>query len=285
MFRMPATMLVPALAALAALALSCDAPQAASIFAPTSAFAAEAGRSGAANTTIVLVHGAWADGSSWQRVIPLLQKEHYRVIAVQNPLSSLPNDVETTKRLIDRETSQGRNVVVVAHSYGGAVMSGAAADNPGVKALVYVAAFAPDAGERLDAFLQQYPTAIQSAFEPPDAAGYLYLSPEKYGSIFASDLPEREARIMWASQKPLNAIVFGQSNPVAAWHSVPSWFIVAKQDKVISPDLERFYAKRMNARTREIDGSHVVFLSHPKQVAKVILDAAASVSTGPIANR
>jgi pimeloyl-ACP methyl ester carboxylesterase len=283
--RNTAKLLVPALASLATFALACSAsdassaPKLESLFAPNTAFA-ETSRDREAtdvtNTTIVLVHGAWADGTGWQAVIPILQRRGYRVVAVQNPLTSLANDVETTKRLIDRETGMGRNVVAVAHSYGGAVMSGAAAGNPGVKALVYIAALAPDAGEQAGAMLQQHPTDVFSAFET-DAAGFIYLSPEKYGPIFAGDLPAQQARVMWASHKPIHSAIFGQSNSAAAWHTVPSWFIVAQEDRVISPDLERFYAKRMSARTTEIKASHVVFISHPEEVAKIILEAAATV--------
>lgn len=277
MYKLPnARLLVPALLAFS---IACDAQHATS---PLSTSATSASLSNvkvapnAANTTIVLVHGAWADGTGWQDVIPYLQREGYKVVAVQNPLASLAGDVETTRRAIDRETSMGRNVVVAAHSYGGAVMSGAAAGNPNVKALVYVAAFAPDVGERGDVFFERYPSDIFSALEPPDAAGFLYLSAEKYQPVFAGDLPERQTRVMQVSQKPLNAAIFGQSNAVAAWRTVPSWFIVAKEDRVINPDLERFYARRMNARTTEIDASHVVFISHPNQVARIILEAAAT---------
>ncbi|MGH7531315.1 MAG: alpha/beta fold hydrolase [Gemmatimonadales bacterium] len=258
--------------ALAAFALSCDAQQPSSLLAAGAASSSQRA-SNATNTTIVLVHGAWADGTGWQEIIPILQREDYKVIAVQNPLASLPGDVETTKRVVDGETGKGRNVVVVAHSYGGAVMSGAAAGNPGVKALVYIAAFAPDAGERIDTFLEQFPTDIFTAFEP-DAAGFIYLSAEKYRPIFAGDLPERQTRVMQASQKPTHGAIFGQSNPAAAWRTIPSWFIVAQEDRVINPDLERFYARRMNARTTEIKASHVVFISRPNEVARIILEAA-----------
>jgi pimeloyl-ACP methyl ester carboxylesterase len=264
---------------LAALTLSCDAqettsPRARDALASGGASSDRAGGN-AGNTTIVLIHGAWADGTGWQDIIPILQRENYRVIAVQNPLVSMANDVETTKRVIDGETAKGRNVIAVAHSYGGAVMSGAAAGNPGVKALVYIAAFAPDANERLDTFIEQYPTDIFTAFEP-DAAGFVYLSAEKYRPIFAGDLPESQTRVMAVSQKPTQGAIFGESNPVAAWRTVPSWFIVAQDDRVINPDLERFYAKRMNARTTEIAASHVVFISRPNQVASIILQAAAT---------
>jgi pimeloyl-ACP methyl ester carboxylesterase len=273
-YKAPAATLV--LPVLAAFVLSCDAQQAIS---PLTLSAALAGIStdrvgtNVTNTTIVLVHGSWADGTGWQDIIPLLQRNGYKVIAVQNPLTSLASDVETTRRVIAGETAKGRSVVAVAHSYGGAVMSGAAAGNPGVKALVYIAALAPDAGEQAGALLSQYPTEIFSAFEF-DAAGFIYLSADKYGQLFAGDLPEHQTRVMWASQKPIHGAIFGQSNPAAAWRTVPSWFIVAQEDRVIPPDLERFYAKRMNARTTEIAASHVVFISRPNQVARIILEAA-----------
>src|SRR5688572_23947111 len=268
------------LPALITFALACDAQQSTSPSARNALASggASSSRSGssARNTTIVLIHGAWADGTGWEEIIPILQRENYKVIAVQNPLVSMANDVETTKRVIDGETGKGRNVVAVAHSYGGAVMSGAAAGNQGVKALVYIAAFAPDAGERLDTFIEQYPTEIFTAFEP-DAAGFVYLSAEKYRPIFAGDLPESRTRVMAVSQKPTQGAIFGQSNPTnppAAWRTIPSWFVVAQEDRVINPDLERFYAERMNARITEIRASHVVFISRPNQVARIILEAA-----------
>jgi pimeloyl-ACP methyl ester carboxylesterase len=276
MFKtLAAKLVVPALAVLA---LSCDAQQTTSPSARNAL--ASSGKSGSStrNTTIVLIHGAWADGTGWDEIIPILQRDGYKVIAVQNPLVSMANDVETTKRVIDGETAKGRNVVAVAHSYGGAVMSGAAAGNPGVKALVYIAAFAPDAGERLDTFIGQYPTDIFTAFEP-DAAGFVYLSADKYRPIFAGDLPESRTRVMAVSQKPTHGAIFGQSNPVAAWRTVPSWFVVAQEDRVINPDLERFYAGRMAAaktlvKKIEIRASHVVFISRPNEVGRIILDAA-----------
>ena len=257
-------------------AVACDAQQ------PTSpasrgaqsqgSFSSSRGRD-ASNTTIVLVHGAWADGTGWQEIIPLLQKEGYKVVAVQNPLTTLAADVETTKRAIDGETAKGRAVVVVGHSYGGAVMSGAAAGNNGVKALVYIAAFAPDAGEPLGAFLERYPTELPTAFVP-DAAGFVYLSADKYRSIFAGDLPEKQTRVMAVSQKPAHGAIFGQSNPAAAWRaSITKVYVVAQEDKTLNPDLERFYAQRMGAQTIEIKASHLVFISRPKQVAEIILAA------------
>jgi pimeloyl-ACP methyl ester carboxylesterase len=265
------------LPALFAVALASDGQQPATALAIPAASAepTSARRGTAHNTTIVLVHGAWADGTGWQDVIPILQRQDYKVIAVQNPLTALNTDVETTKRVIDGETKKGRRVVVVGHSYGGAVMSGAAAGNSGVKALVYIAAFAPDAGEPIAAFLEKYPTELPTAFEP-DAAGFLYLSAARYRPIFAADLPERQTRVMQAAQKPAHGSLFGQSIAAAAWRTIPSWYVVAQEDKALSPGLQRFYATRMKAGTTEIKGSHVVFISRANQVAKVILDAAAT---------
>ncbi len=160
-----------------------------------------------AKPTIVLVHGAFADGTGWQSIIPLLEKDGYPVIAAQNPLASLAGDVATTKRLID---AQKGPVVVVGHSYGGAVITGAAADNPNVKALVYLAAFAPEAGEPLGAPGEKYPAALGKALVP-DAAGFLTVDRAKFRAVFCADVPEEEARIMAATQKPLAGAIFGQS--------------------------------------------------------------------------
>ncbi|HEY3051848.1 MAG TPA: alpha/beta hydrolase [Thermoanaerobaculia bacterium] len=224
-----------------------------------------------AKTTVVLVHGAFADGSSWSKVIPILEKDGYDVIAVQNPLTSLPDDVATTKRVID---AQKAPVVVVGHSYGGAVITDAAAGNPNVKSLVYVAAFAPDAGEAVPAGGEKFsPPALSKALVP-DAAGFLYVDRAKFHDVFCKDLPAAEARIMAATQKPVHGSVFAAKPVNAAWKSIPSWYIVSTEDHAINPDTERYYAKRINAKTTEIKSSHVPFLSHPKEVAKVIEAAA-----------
>ena len=261
------------LPALAALTIVCDAqqPAAPGRGSATAQAASLTTSSRRANPTIVLVHGAFADGTGWQDVIPLLQQEGYRVIAVQNPLASLENDVATTKRVIDAQTGP---VVVVGHSYGGAVISAAAAGNANVKALVYLAAFAPEVGEPVAAFLEKYPSDLGTALMPPDAAGFLYIDPAKFHDVFAADLPLRLTRVAAATQKPIAGAIFGQSNPAAAWKSIPSWYLVSQQDHAINPDLERFYARRMGARTTEIKASHVAFISHPRAVAKLIVEAA-----------
>jgi len=226
----------------------------------------------AAKPTIVLVHGAFADGTGWQHVIPLLEHDGYTVIAVQNPLASLASDVETTKRVIDAQTGP---VVAVGHSYGGAVITGAAAGNANVKALVYIAAFAPEAGEPIGAFNEKYPSALGSALRP-DAAGFLYVDRAQFHDVFAKDVSATEASVMAAAQKPVSGTVFGASVEQPAWKTIPSWYLVAQEDRAINPDLERFYAKRMGAKTTEIKSSHVPFVSHPREVARLIEQAASA---------
>jgi pimeloyl-ACP methyl ester carboxylesterase len=225
-----------------------------------------------AKPTIVLVHGAFADGTGWQRVIPILQHDGYEVIAVQNPLASLAGDVETTKRVID---AQKGPVVLVGHSYGGAVITGAAAGSPNVKALVYLAAFAPESGEPIGAFGEKYPVDLNSALKP-DSAGFLYVDRARFRELFCADVPETDARVAAAAQKPIHNSAFGASVPQAAWKNIPSWYLVSQDDRAINPDLERFYAKRMNAKTSEVKASHVAFISHPDVVARLIEQAAAA---------
>lgn len=240
------------------------------------ALRAAASRPGvAAKPSIVLVHGAFADASGWDAVIRILQAKGYEVSAVQNPLSSYDADIETTKRLIDAQTGP---TVVVGHSYGGAVITAAAAGNPNVKSLVYLAALANDVDEPLGALLEKYPSKALAAFKP-DAAGLLYLDRAKFHDIFAQDLRIAQANVMAVTQKPLAGSVFTAITPVAAWRTTPSWFVVAQSDNVIHPDLERFFAKRMGAKTIEIKSSHAVFMSHPKEVASVIESAARAAAT------
>jgi len=220
---------------------------------------------------VVLVHGAFADASSWSKVIPILEKDGYFVTAVQIPLTSLPDDVATAKRVID---AQKGPVVVVGHSYAGAVITDAAAGNANVKALVYVNAFAPDSTETIAQAGDQFPAPPLNATLIPDAAGFLYVDRAKVHDVFCKDLPASEASVIAATQKPLNKSVFGAKVVNVAWKTIPSWYIVGKEDRAINPDLERFLAKRMNAKTTEINSSHVPFLSHPKEVVKIIEEAA-----------
>jgi pimeloyl-ACP methyl ester carboxylesterase len=231
---------------------------------------AAASSSAAPKPAIVLVHGAFADASSWAKVIPILEKDGYFVTAVQIPLTSLPDDVATAKRVID---AQKGPVVVVGHSYAGAVITDAAAGNSNVKSLVYVNAFAPDATETIAEAGNKFPEPPLNSALVPDAAGFLFVDRDKLHDVFCKDVPASDARIIAATQKPLNKSVFGAKVVNVAWKSVPSWYIVGKEDRAINPDLERFYAKRMNAKTTELKSSHVPFLSHPKEVVKVIEEA------------
>jgi len=182
--------------------------------------------------------------------------------------------VATTKRVID---AQPGPAVVVGHSYGGVAMTGAAAGNPKVKALVYLAAFAPEAGEPVGAFLEKYPSLLGTGLAP-DSAGFIYIDRSKFNEIFARDVNPAEQRVMAAAQRPLCGEIFGQSVSAVAWKDVPSWYLVSTQDNALNPDLERYYAKRMGATTSEIAASHVAFVSHPDVAAKLIKQAAQSVA-------
>lgn len=226
-----------------------------------------------AKPTIVLVHGAFADASGWQELISVLQSDGFKVVAVQNPLASLAGDIETTRRAINAQVGP---VVLVGHSYGGAVISSAATGSTNVKALVYIAAFAPLAGERIDAYLAKYPTQLGTSLAP-DAAGFAYIDVAKYHDVFAGDLPRRQTDAMAVAQKPIFTAIFGQSGTSAAWQTIPSWYMVATQDRALNPDLERFYAMRIKAHTVEIESSHLPFISHPREVARFIATAAASI--------
>ncbi|MBW4471472.1 MAG: alpha/beta hydrolase [Stenomitos rutilans HA7619-LM2] len=238
---------------------------------PDAVAAQPLGQTSSIKPSIVLVHGAFADGSSWQRVIPLLERDGYTVTAVQNPLTSLADDVATTKRVID---AQKGNVVVVGHSYGGSVITGAAAGNSHVKALVYIAAYTPDAGETISALNGKYALPPLATALVPDTAGFLYVDRAKLHDVFAKDLSTAEARVLAATQKPLIGAAFDQTVTSAAWKTIPSWYLVAQEDRAINPELERFMAKRIGAKTTEIKSSHVPFLSHPNEVAKLIEAAA-----------
>lgn len=222
---------------------------------------------------IVLVHGAFADGTGWQHVIPMLEDDGYHVTAAQNPLTSIDDDVATTRRLIEAEAAIGP-VVVVAHSYGGAVITEAAAGVSGVKALVYLSAFAPDADEPLGDLLHtQGPVPLDEALVP-DAAGFLYIDRARFTELFCADVPDVEARVMAAVQRPVASNIFGESVAAAAWHDIPSWYLVTRQDQVVIPEVQRFMAERMSATVEEIDASHVAFISHPDVVVAMIEAAA-----------
>ena len=217
---------------------------------------------------IVLVHGAFADGSGWKPVAEILRKDGYTVSIVQEPETSLADDVAATNRILDRQSGPA---VLVGHSYGGAVITEAGA-NAHVAALVYVAAFAPDEGEKLGPLLGSIAPAANSI--APTADGYLLVDQAKFPADFAADLPAAEAQFMAVSQVPLNASVLGAPITAPAWKTKPSYGIVATQDRMINPDLERSMYKRSGAKVTEIEGSHAIFLSQPRAVANVIEQAA-----------
>jgi pimeloyl-ACP methyl ester carboxylesterase len=240
----------------------------------------EAGASGSGKPSIVLVHGAFADGSSWARVIPQLQKDGYEVTAVQIPLTGYAEDVATTKRVI---AAQPGPVVVVGHSYGGAVITEAAANDNKVKALVYVEAFAPEVGETIAAAGAKYPAPPLGPALRPDAAGFLWVDRAQFRDVFCHDVPLVDARVAAATQKPIAASSFEAAPAAAAWKSVPSWFTVGTQDKAINVDLMRAQARRAHGTVVEGAWSHVPFLSQPRVIVKLIEDAAKSTggSTSP----
>jgi pimeloyl-ACP methyl ester carboxylesterase len=225
--------------------------------------------------SIVLVHGAFADATGWQKIILGLEKHGFSVTAVQIPLRSLADDVATTVRALQ---SQKGAVVLVGHSYGGAVISGAGAASANVKALVYVSAFAPDQGEALGPLIESYPPSALPPALVPDSAGFLYIDRTKFREVFAADVSDSESAVMAATQKPIASAIFGEPSTGGAWKTVPSWYIVCKKDHAINPDLERFFAKRMNAKVTELEASHVPFISQPAEVIKVIEDAAGSMA-------
>jgi pimeloyl-ACP methyl ester carboxylesterase len=218
---------------------------------------------------IVLVHGAWADGSSWSKVIPLLEQKGFHVIAVQNPLTSFADDVAATKRVID---AQDGPVLLVGHSYGGAVITEAGND-PKVVGLVYVAAFAPDAGESAGSLGKPYGLTPGVTELRPLADGFLILTPKGVQEDFAPDLSLSERNLLFATQTPTQGAALGTPVSTAAWHTKPSWFVVAANDRMISPEQERVTAMRMNSRTLTLPTSHVPMLSKPQEVADFISKA------------
>jgi pimeloyl-ACP methyl ester carboxylesterase len=219
---------------------------------------------------VVLVHGAWADGSSWAEVIPLLQAAGLKVTAVQNPLTSLEDSVAATRRAL---ALQDGPTVLVAHSWGGTVISETGTD-PKVTALVYVAARAPDAGEDFVALSGKFPQGpARAGVQEHD--GFTTLSEESFLKYFANGVEPKTAKVLYAVQEPAAAALFGGRTTAAAWHAKPSWYAVSKLDQTINPDLERFLAKRMNATTVELEAGHLSLVSRPKQVADLILAAAA----------
>jgi pimeloyl-ACP methyl ester carboxylesterase len=222
---------------------------------------------------VVLVHGAWVDGSGWKPVYEILTKDGYNVTIVQEPLTSLQEDVAVTKRILNLQNGP---CILVAHSYGGSIVTEAGVD-PHVVALVYVAAHAPDVGEDESALGKRMPSATQkqAGAVKKTADGFTFLDPAVFYQDFAADLPREQAEFESRSQILTAAKVFTAPMAVAAWKTKPSWGIVAGADRIINPDLERWYYARAHSHTIELAGaSHSVYESRPKEVAAVIEDAA-----------
>lgn len=218
---------------------------------------------------VVLVHGAFADGSGWEGVYKILTKKGYTVSVVANPNTGLADDVAATKRVLDRLEGP---VILVGHSYGGAIITEAGTDKK-VVGLVYIAAFMPDNGETLLQLSQAGPPPPNSGILPPQQ-GFLWYDKAKFHSGFCADLSKEQADFMFDSQVPLAASAFVAPITVAAWKTKPSWYVVATEDQTVPADGQRFMAKRAKAKVTEVKGSHVVFISQPKAVAAVIEAAA-----------
>lgn len=219
---------------------------------------------------VVLVHGAFADGSGFKALYNVLTKKGYRVTIVQNPLTSLEDDVAAVKVVLDK---QGGPTVLAGHSWGGAVIT-EAGNHPNVEALVYIAAFQPDNGESALQWLQTAPPAPENGVLPPDEKGIVYYDEAKYHAGFCADIPADEAQFMFASQGAFYAKGFVTPITKAAWRDKPSYGLVATQDKSIAPEIQHAMYKRSNTKVTEVKGSHVIFMSQPETVAKVITTAA-----------
>jgi pimeloyl-ACP methyl ester carboxylesterase len=223
---------------------------------------------------IVLVHGAWADGSSWGGVIERLQAEGFQVRAPQFPLTSLADDVARLRQVLD---FQDGPTIVVGHSYGGQIITALGTDAPNVLGVVYIAAFALDEGESLGALLSQGPVTPALAHLFTDARGFGWLSEDDFVNHFAADVEPTQARVLYAVQQALASSAFTDVMGVPAWKSLPSWYLVAENDEALPPEAERMFASRMGATTVEIPSSHVAMVSHAAEVADLVEKAAEAV--------
>jgi pimeloyl-ACP methyl ester carboxylesterase len=222
----------------------------------------------------VLVHGAWADGSSWSGVIERLQAAGHQVTAPQFGMNALADDVGRLRHVLARQDGP---TIVGGHSYGGQIMTALGTDAPNVVGLVYIAAFALDEGESLGALLAQGPPTPATAHMDIDEQGFAWLPEDDYMNHFAADVNPAQSKVMHATQQPLAAAAFDTKMGVPAWKSLPSWYLVAQDDQAIPPDGERQFAQRMGATTVEVPSSHVAMVSHPDRVAELAETAAESV--------
>jgi pimeloyl-ACP methyl ester carboxylesterase len=227
-------------------------------------------RSGSGAVNIVLVHGAFADGSSWSGVIPLLEAKGFNVTAVQNPLTSLEEDVATTRRMLAQQMGP---TILVGHSDAGFAVT-EAGNAPNVTGLVYVSSYGPAEGESHDDLVKRFPAPSGISAISLDENGFLWITRDKFQEAFVHDIDPARARILAAVQKPVAKKCFGTPVGAPAWKSKPSWFLVSTEDRFVNPDLERFMAMRMGAATIEVPSSHASLVSHPTEVANLIIEAA-----------
>jgi pimeloyl-ACP methyl ester carboxylesterase len=220
-------------------------------------------------TNIILVHGGWADGSSWGKVITILKNAGHKVIAVNLPLHNLADDVATVKRAVELI---GKPTILVGHSYGGEVISNAGYNNANVTGLVYIAAFAPDEGQSLSTFVDA--KSFPEGFLVLDSSGLAYINSAMFHDRFAKDVLQPEADIMVVAQKPFNASIFAEKSGPPAWKQLPTWYQISESDLMIPPAAQHNFAKQMNATTISINASHASYVSQPDEIAKLILDAA-----------
>ncbi|MEU2856614.1 alpha/beta hydrolase [Streptomyces syringium] len=267
------TALAAATAGAAGLAVGTAAPSA---YAETASTSEQKG----SQPTIVLVHGAFADASTWNPVTERLQRCGHQVIAASNPLRGLPHDAA---QIAARLTAIPGPVVLAGHSYAGAVITQAAATAANVKALVYIAAFMPDAGEVLGDLAGRFPgSQLEPALTPVPAPGGspaadLYIRPDRFHDVFAQDVPRSVTRVLGAGQRPLNATAFTDLCTAAAWRTLPSWALISGQDRGIVPELQRFQARRAGSRTTEVSASHLPMYSRPDAVVSLIRAAARTI--------
>jgi pimeloyl-ACP methyl ester carboxylesterase len=230
----------------------------------------------ATNINIVLVHGWWGDASSWSKVIPILQDAGHKVIAVELPLHSLADDVATVKRAIDLI---GGPVILVGHSYGGFVITNAGYNNPNVKGLVYVAAIAPREGQSMTTSLPPFPKEFEG--KPLlifDKGGFAYINPALFHDFFVQDVDQAQGKVLAVVQKPPNISGENEKSGPPAWKQVPTWYQVSENDRVIPPAVEHMFAKQMNATTIALPSSHASLVSHPTEIAQLILNATKGIS-------
>jgi len=224
---------------------------------------------------IVLIHGAWAEGSCWSGVIERLQADGYHVTAPQFPLTALPDDVARLRQVLNLQEGP---TIVVGHSYGGHVITALGSDAPNVAGLVYIAAFGLDQGESLGGLLSQGPVTPALAHLTTDSQGFGWLSEDDFVRHFAGDVDPVKAKVLYAVQQPIAMSIFEEPMGVPAWKTLPSWYMVATEDQALPPEAARLFASRMGATTVEIPSSHVAMVSHPSEVAQLIGTAAKAVT-------